>query len=102
MEILQNEKLKFGSVAKKILLLLKGGLVLSLTQRPDNYFRIVKGITKEWQTINKRTLHESIKRLYQSKMIDYKENEDGTIALILSDEGKRRALCYNLETLKIK
>lgn len=91
-----------GPVARKILLLLEGGLVLSLTQRPDAYFKIIKGITKEWQAINERTLHESIKRLYQSKLIDYKENDDNTITLILSDEGENRALKYNLEKIEIK
>lgn len=97
-----KKRLQLGPVAQKILLLLEGELALSLTQRPDAYFRIIKGIRKEWQIINKRTLHESIKRLYQSKLIDYKENDDGTVTLILSDAGKERVLRYNLDTLKIK
>lgn len=97
-----KKRLQLGPVAQKIILLLEGGLALSLTQRPDAYFRIIKGITKEWQAINQRTLHESIKQLYQSKMIDYKENNDDTITLILSDEGKKRALRYNLDKLEIK
>ncbi len=101
-EKIRYKKLRIGPVAQKILLLLEGGLALSLTQRPDAYFKIIRGISKEWQAINKRTLHESIKKLYQSRMIDYKENDDGSITLILSEEGKRRALKYNLETLKIK
>ncbi len=102
MKNLKRKRLQLGPVAQKILLLLQGGLALSLTQRPDVYFRITKGITKEWKTINEKTLHESIKRLYQSKMIDYKENDDSTITLILSDEGKKRALCYSLEKIEIK
>ncbi len=98
----KTQRLQLGPVAQKILLLLEGGFALGLTQRPDNYFRILKGINKEWQTINERTLHESIKRLYQSKMINCKENDNGTVTLILSEEGKRRALCYSLDALKIK
>ena len=101
-EKIRYKKLRIGSVSQKILLLLQGGLALGLTQKPDTYFRIIRGITKEWQAINERTLHESIKRLYWSKLIDYKENNDGTVALILNDEGKKRALKYNLDTIKIK
>jgi DNA-binding transcriptional regulator PaaX len=96
------KKIRLGSAAQKILLLLQGGLALGLTQRPDTYFRIIRGITKEWQDINKRTLHEAIKKLYQSKLIDYKENDDGTVDLVLNDDGKKRALKYNLDTIKIK
>lgn len=90
-----------GSVNKKVLLLLSGGLALSLTRRPDAYFRIVKNITKEWKKINERGLRESIRKLYQSKIVDCKENNDGTISLILTENGKKRALLYDLDKLKI-
>jgi len=92
---------RLGSVNKKVLLLLSGGLALSLTRRPDTYFRIVKNIIKEWKRINKRSLRESIRKLYQSKIIDYRENNDGTVKLILTEAGKKRALLYDLEKLKI-
>jgi len=74
---------------------------LSLTRRPDTYFRIVKNIAKEWKKINERSLRESIKKLYQSKIIDYKENNNGTVELILTDAGKKKILLYDLEKLKI-
>ena len=93
---------KLGPVSKKILLLLEGGLVLSLTRRPDVYFSIVKKIAKEWGKINERSLREAIKNLYKSKMIDYKENSDGTVNLILAEEGKNRILKYNLDKIEIK
>jgi len=86
----------------KIILLLEGGLALSLTNRPDVYFRIIKGISKEWQEINRKTLHEAIRKLYQSKLIDYKENNDNTVTLILTDNGKNKVLCYNLDKIEIK
>ena len=76
---------KLGPVSKKILLLLEGGLALSLTRRPDIYFSIVKKIAKEWRKINERSLREAIKNLYKSKMVDYRENSDGTVNLILSE-----------------
>ena len=74
---------------------------MSLTRRPDTYFRIVKNIAKEWKKINERSLRESIKKLYQSKIIDYKENNNGTVELILTDAGKKKILLYDLEKLEI-
>jgi len=101
--MLRNKrKFKLGPKTRKILLLLEGGLALSLTRRPDTYFRTIQGISKEWQAINKRTLYEAIKNLYQSKLIDYKENDDGTVTLVLTENGKNRALRYNLDKIKIK
>ncbi len=93
---------QLGPVGKKVLLLLYGGLALSLTRRPDAYFRVIKNIVKEWQKINKRSLRESIRKLYKSKIIDYRESSDGTVELVLTEAGKKRALIYNLDKIKIK
>ena len=96
------QKIRVGPTCKKILILLGGGLALGLTQRPDAYFKIIKIMNKEWRTINNRAIHNSIKRLYQSQLIDYKENDDGMVSLTLNKEGKKRVLKYNLDNLKIK
>lgn len=97
-----NFKFKLGPKTKKALLILGGGVALSLTGRPDVYFRIIKGVSKEWQEINRRTLYEAIRKLYQSKLIDYKENNDGTVSLVLTENGKNKVLRYNLDKMKIK
>ena len=93
---------QLGPTAKKILLLLEGGLVLSLTRRPDAYFKILKKISKEWRKINELNLKRTIKRLYKSKLVDYKENHDGTVSLTLTDNGKKRVLKFDLDNIKIK
>lgn len=90
-----------GPVGKKVLLLLSGGLALSLTRRPDAYFRVIKGIAKEWKKINKRSLRESIRKLYRSKIVDYKENNNGTVKLVLTEAGRKKVLLYDLDKLKI-
>lgn len=93
---------RFGPVAQKILLLLTAGLSLSLSGRPDRYFRILKSAKKEWQKINRRSLMEAIRRLYQSKMINYKENNDGTVSLVLEENGRKRILRYNLDKIELR
>ncbi|KKS75321.1 MAG: hypothetical protein UV48_C0014G0004 [Candidatus Azambacteria bacterium GW2011_GWA2_42_9] len=50
------KKERIGPVGQKILLILLAGASLSLTRRPDHYFRILKSAAKEWRKINQRTL----------------------------------------------
>lgn len=93
---------KLGPVSKKILLLLEGGIALSLTRRPDIYFSIVRKMAKEWKKINERSLRDSIRRLYKSKMVDFRESRDDTVLAVLTDKGKRRILKYNLDKIEIE
>lgn len=87
---------------QKILLLMEGGLVLGLTRRPDQYFRVIKKISKEWQKINERALRSAIHKLYQSKLIGCKDNNDSTISMALTDAGKKKIIKFNLDSMKIK
>lgn len=98
----KNGAWRMGPVAQKIILLLTAGAVLSLTRRPDAYFRVIKGASKEWKRINHRVLRDSIKKLYQSKVVHCLENSDGTMTLELTNEGKKRVLQYHPEKMKIK
>ena len=91
-----------GPLMQKILLLLEGGVILGFTRRPAAYFRIVKKISKEWQNINRKTLERSIRRLYQSQLVDFRDNKDGTASLVLTDKGKKRTLRHDIDNLKIK
>src|SRR3989344_9522612 len=93
---------RLGSKAKNILLLLETGVALSLTHRPDVYFSILKKAAKEWKKINERNLRDVIRRLYKSKLIDYKENKDKTVTIILSERGKKRILKYDLDKILIR
>ncbi len=95
-------RLKVGPIMQKALLLIEGGIILGLTNRPDKYFKIVKKISKKWQKINERALHTAIRKLYQLKLIDCKEKSDGTISMTLTDNGKKRIVQYNLDSMEIK
>jgi len=100
-----HSRIKIGSTGQKILLLLVAGVALGLSGRPGRYFRVLKLAQKEWKKINQaksRNLHMAIKKLYRSKMINWRENNDGTVTIVLSKNGKNRALQYNLDNMKIK
>ncbi len=91
-----------GTVQQKILLLLLGGLTLGLSRSPRQHFHILKCIAKEWQAINRQALWRSIRGLYKSKLVEGKNNKDGTITLILSKDGRKKALQYRVDDMEIK
>ncbi|MBI1754867.1 hypothetical protein HY250_02865 [Candidatus Azambacteria bacterium] len=91
-----------GPQAQKLLLLLQTGITLSLTSRPDSFFRVIRETSKELKKINQRTLQRAIRALYRSKLIGCEEHDDGTITLTLSENGEKRALRYHLGNLCIK
>ena len=96
------KKARLGPAGQKILLILLAGVSLSLTRRPDHYFHVLKSADKEWRKINQRTLKKAVHRLYQSQMIDYKEDKNGLVTLVLSEKGKKRVLKFDLDDMKIK
>lgn len=59
-------------------------------------------MVREWKKVNERSLRTAIKRLYQSKLIDYKENKDGTVEITLTESGKNKILKYDIDKIKIK
>ncbi|MBI3631124.1 MAG: hypothetical protein HY221_02195 [Candidatus Sungbacteria bacterium] len=93
---------KKGALQKKILLLLSAGLALGLTRNPNQYFRIVQETGKEWKNIERDSLNRAIRSLYESKLVSIKDNHDGTLTLVLSKEGKRLALTYDIENIELK
>ena len=78
------------------------GVALGLTMSARKHFWILKNIPKELKRVKKEYLDRAIKRLYESKLVDIKEKEDGTAILTLSEEGKKKILIYNIDNLKLK
>src|SRR3989344_1143794 len=93
---------RMGNLKKKILLLLLAGLALGLTQSPKKHWWILKQIPKEWEKINRQALQRAINSLYTSNLVQEKDNKDGTTTLILSENGKRKALRFNIDKIEIK
>lgn len=90
-----------GTAQQKILLLLLGGLALGLSGSPRRYFWILKTIRKEWHGIDRRALYRAIRGLYHSKLLEEKRNPNGSITLTLSEDGRKKALTYKLDEMKI-
>lgn len=102
---MENIKKKFdrlGPNQKKVLLLLAGGVGLAIAGSPRSYFGVIKSVSNEWEKINEQSLKRAIKNLYQSKLLEERENENGSTSLILSEEGRKRVLTYNLDNIAIQ
>lgn len=97
---LKNKRL--GTTQRKIVLLLLAGLALGLTRSLKKHWWILKQIPKEWEKENQQALERAINSLYRSHLIIEKHNRDGTTTLVLSENGKQRALRFNIDKMKIK
>ena len=102
MSTLGKKITRLGPNQQKILLLLFGGVGLGVARTPNQYFRVLKEVKTEWQNINERALNNAIKNLYKSKLIKEKENRDGSLTMILTDNGKKKAVTFNIDNLEIK
>lgn len=92
---------KLGPTQQKILLILLAGVGLGLASSARVQLRIVRAVAHDWRAINRRALARAATSLYASKLIKKETHEDGTVTLVLTDQGKKRALRYKLETLSI-
>lgn len=79
-----------------------GGLALSFSRNPRQYFRTLKAIGKDYTEIKQQALKNAIIALYKSKMIEQRENNDGSLTIVLTENGRKKALTYQIDEMKIK
>jgi len=91
-----------GSVQQKVLLLLLGGSSLCLSTSPKQQFKILKAIEKGWREINQQSLKRAIQNLYKSKLISCEEKANGEVKLVLTANGRKRALVHQLDKMEIQ
>jgi hypothetical protein len=88
-------------IKQKALLLLLGGVGLSLVRSAGKQKYILKQIGKEWRQIDRQYLYQILHEFYYERLVDYKENRDGTINIIITEQGKKRALVFDYDRLKL-
>lgn len=99
---MKREK-KFSSPTKqKVLLLLQAGIALGLSNSSRRQFWILKQLKKEWKDINRQYLYRIIREFKYERLIDCREQEDGSIKVVLTEKGKKHALQFNFEKMEIK
>lgn len=98
----RHKERRVGTTKKKVLLLLLGGLALGLSGSPRTSWRVIGAMTKEWRELTKQAAERAINSLYASKLVDARENSDGTLTLVLAEKGRKRALTYDFSRMKVK
>ena len=93
----------FYSPAKqKAVLLLAAGIDLIIFAPSRSKWRIAKNLHKAWKEINRTTLRRIINEFRYSRLVDFKENKDGTVSVELTELGKIHAIRYNPENIFIE
>lgn len=90
------------SAKQKILLLLLGGIALGFSRTPRGYFKILKGVSESWREIERSRLYRIVGEFYNDRLIDYKEEKDGFVKIVLTKEGQKKALKFKLDEMEIK
>jgi len=98
---LRKQHFKLGANQKKILLLLFGGLALSCAHSGKQQWKIIKGVHESWKDLSRQAAERAIEALYESHLVEARENADGTHTLVLSENGRKRVLTYRLWYMKI-
>ena len=101
-KVTKMKRVRVGATQKKILLVLLTGTAMGLSGSPRTFFKILKGLPTGLKDIEEKNMRRAIQSLYQSHLAEAKENPDGTVTLVLTNSGKRTALTYNMDTMKIK
>ena len=89
-------------IKQKILLLLLGGIAFGYSYTPQQQWRVLKEVSREWKKIDREKLKKEIRNLYRSKIIKSKENPDGSCTIVLTDKGRLKALTYHFEKMRIE
>jgi hypothetical protein len=90
-----------SKVKQRILLLLLAGLSLSLTRTGRQQWQIVKGLHREWKKLDQIYLRRYINEFKHDRLIDWREEKDGSISVVLTEQGKVMASRFNPDKMRI-
>lgn len=94
---------KISSPTKqKLLLALEAGLAMGLTRSVRKQIYILKSIPRKFRQVDRNYLWRIISEFHRDRLVDYRENEDGTVIMILSEHGQKQTLKFKLDELEIK
>ncbi|MBI2475983.1 MAG: hypothetical protein HYV67_01960 [Candidatus Taylorbacteria bacterium] len=95
------KRLRVGTTQKQILLLLLAGTAMGLSGSPKTFFKILSSLPEALREIEEKNVRRAIQNLYRSRLAEKQEHPDGTMTLALTDEGKRVALRYDINKMKV-
>jgi len=82
---------RIGKTQQRILLVLLGGVALSMTMSPRQYYQTLSKLHDEWKNIDNRTIRRSAQRLAKQKLLEEETLPDGSFRLKLTPKGRKEA-----------
>ncbi|MBI2482074.1 MAG: hypothetical protein HYV76_00695 [Candidatus Vogelbacteria bacterium] len=86
---------------QKIILLLHAGIALSLTRTAKKQIYLLKTTHRKWQKIEKRKLYRLIREFHHERLVDWREYNDGSISITLSQAGKKLAQKFDFDNMTL-
>ncbi len=87
---------------RKIILLLAAGVALGFSRSPKNYFKVLEAVKESWKDIERRELVRAVREFYNDRLVEYKENKEGVVEIVLTKDGEKRALKFQIDEIEIK
>lgn len=93
----------FGNIARGVFLALLGtGALLIVLSSPAGVRRLSRAVGYELKRREQRERFRwTIAYLRRKKYLDYRQEQDGTVRIELTEDGRKRALRYQLEALAL-
>lgn len=95
-------KYMYSPIKQKALLLFASGLTLGLTHSSRVQWKIVSNLPRAWREINRTTLRRIVKEFHNHRLVDFEEDVDGNITIILTELGRQFVARYNPDKPKIQ
>lgn len=95
-------KFYYNSKRQKALLLLASGVTLGLSHDPRVHWRIIRNLPKAWKEIDRTTLRRLVKEFKRDRLVDFKEESDGTISVVLTEKGEKLKINFDIDNMKLK
>lgn len=94
---------KWGELTKSVLLsLLAGAAILLVLSSPGGTRMLLKAAGRELKRREARQRYFwTLAYLRRKQYIDYRQAKDGTVTVVLTEDGRKRALSYKFDTLAL-
>lgn len=86
---------------QKILLLLEAGVTLSMTRTASRQGFIIRSLAQEWKKIDRRYLYRVLNEFKYDRLVEYREQADGMIKIVLTEAGQKRVIEANIDNMTI-
>ena len=98
---IKRKRLIISPVKRKFLLLLAAGFALSFSRSIGRQLKILEDVPREWREIDRQYLYRLVREFKDERLVDYREETDGSISVVLTDKGKLKTLRFNMDLMRI-